>query len=111
MSTTVNLQPEAGWPSEAFGTLKVMKREIGLALIDTVPSVVAGGIDVALAEALDLDQPAPRSAGAILKFRVANEAAVEVVGGRRVVDVDVDELRSERAAEGRATGRASGAGR
>ena len=36
----MNVQPGAGVPSVAFGTLKVMKREISLALIWTVPSVV-----------------------------------------------------------------------
>ncbi len=38
--TTVKLQPLTGWPSVSFGTRKVMKREIALALMDTVPSVV-----------------------------------------------------------------------
>ena len=32
-------QPGPGWPSEAFGTRNVMKRDSELALIATVPSV------------------------------------------------------------------------
>ena len=40
VSTTVNVQPDVGVPSVAFGTLNVMKREIWLALIWTVPNVV-----------------------------------------------------------------------
>ena len=32
-------QPGPGVPSDAFGTRKVMKREIAFALIETVPSV------------------------------------------------------------------------
>jgi hypothetical protein len=40
VSTTVKPQPDPGVPSDDFGTLKVMKREIWLALIATVPSVV-----------------------------------------------------------------------
>ena len=34
--TTVNVQPGPGCPSDDFGTLKVMKREIWLALMATV---------------------------------------------------------------------------
>ncbi len=37
--TTVKPHPGPGVPSDAFGTRTVMKREIELALIDTVPSV------------------------------------------------------------------------
>ena len=37
--TTVKPQPGPGVPSDAFGTLKVMKREIAFAEIVTVPSV------------------------------------------------------------------------
>jgi len=36
----VNAQPDVGVPSDAFGTLKVMKREMALALMLAVPSVV-----------------------------------------------------------------------
>ena len=53
-------QPGPGVPSDAFGTLNVMKREIAFALIVTVPSVAPARVHVALAEALHLDQPAPR---------------------------------------------------
>jgi hypothetical protein len=38
--TTVKPQPGPGVPSDAFGTLNVMKREMGFALIVAVPSVV-----------------------------------------------------------------------
>jgi len=36
----VNVHPEPGCPNDDLGTLKVMKREIWLALMATVPSVV-----------------------------------------------------------------------
>ena len=36
--TTVKPQPGPGWPRVDLGTLKVMKREIGFAEIETVPS-------------------------------------------------------------------------
>ena len=49
----------AGLAERAFGTRKVMKREIELAVIATVPSVGVGRVLEALAEALHLDQPAP----------------------------------------------------
>src|SRR4029077_5896917 len=40
VSTTVNPQPEPGVPRLEVGTLKVIKREIALALMLTVPTVV-----------------------------------------------------------------------
>ena len=59
VSTTEKDQPDFGVPRDDLGTLKVMKREIELALIVTVPSVVAVRVEVRLPESLDLDQPVP----------------------------------------------------
>ena len=53
-------QPGPGVPSDAFGTLKVMKREIGFAADRDRAERRAARVLVALAEALHLDQPAPR---------------------------------------------------
>ena len=40
VSTTVKPQPDPGVPRLAVGTLKVMKREMALALMFTVPNVL-----------------------------------------------------------------------
>src|SRR4029453_13756363 len=60
----------------------------------------AARVDIALAEALHLDQPAPRRPGrdAVVAQRERRRRGGARRGG--VVDVDVDQLRAERAAEG-----------
>ena len=58
VSTTVKPQTGAGWPSVAFGTLKVIIREIAFAWIVTSRRRAAG-VDVALTEALHLDEVVP----------------------------------------------------
>ena len=57
-------QPGAGVPSDAFGTVIVMKREIAFAADRDRAERGAARVDVALAEALHLDQPAPRERAA-----------------------------------------------
>ena len=97
--TTVKVQPLVGWPSEAFGTRNVMKREIGFAADGHCAERRAGGVLIALAEALDLDKPAPR-------VRRRNSEVPALIGGlgrgrpgTGDVDVHVDELRPQRAPE------------
>src|SRR2546428_13982432 len=60
------------------------------------------GVDVPLSESLDLDQPAPRAAGRNLVVPLWERSRGRGVGRTRarVVDVDIDELSAERAAEG-----------
>ena len=81
VSTTVKPQPGPGWPSVAFGTRKVMKREIELRVDRDGAERRVARVLVALAEALHLDQPAPRERGRDREVAVRVEpfaAAVEV---------------------------------
>src|SRR5688572_21386965 len=77
--TTVKPQPGPGVPSDALGTLNVMKREIGFALIDAVPSVLP------LASTYRWPKPCTwisrlhAQPGAIVKLSSGWEAAVDVV--------------------------------
>ena len=92
-------QPGPGVPSDAFGTLNVMKREIGFAADRHRPERGPAGVDVALAEALHLDQPAPREAGRDREVAQRVRRRGRGRGCARNAHVDVDELRAERAAE------------
>ena len=70
-------------------------------------------VDVALAEALHLEQPAPGAPGRDRVVALQERGRRRGVRRRRgrVVDVDVDELRAERAAERRRSDRGSAARR
>ena len=95
-------QPAPGVPpSAALVTVKVMYRVTAFARMSTEPTVVAAGVDEALAEALHLDQPVPGRVGGhrVVALREGRRGRVGAAGG--VGDVDVDQLRAERAAEGR----------
>src|SRR5829696_6435763 len=89
--TTVKSQPGPGWPRVALGTLKVMNREISLALMVTVPRAAPPRRRSAGRS------PGPRSVGSRpTRPRSGSCAAGRTPpsggGGGRVVDVDVDRL-------------------
>ena len=67
-----------GVPSDAFGTLNVMKREIAVRDDRHRAERVAARVDVALAEALHLDQAAPRERRRDREVAQRVGAAVEV---------------------------------
>ena len=103
VSTTVKPQPGPGVPERRLRHAEGDEARDRVAR-DRRPcrAVAPCGVDVALAEALHLDQPAPRRR----RPRSCSCASRERRGGRgrrraRDVHVDVDELRAERAAEGR----------
>ena len=80
------------------GTLNVMSREIAFALIVTCPSTLLLRVDIALTEALDLNEPTPRGSRRDLVVPLRECGRGRGVGwrGTRYVHVDIDQLRAVR---------------
>ena len=79
MRTTVKPQPGPGIPSVAFGTVTVMKRETGFAVIPTVPSVAPPASTYRWPKPCTWIRRLQANGAAIVKLRDVFAAAVEVV--------------------------------